>query len=75
MKIVVTELQTFDTGVVQALNYAYDSENSALAKYHSILSAAAVSSLPVHACVVYTNDGTMLRSECFKHEAVPTPEN
>lgn len=74
MKIVVTELQTFDTGAVQTLNYAYDNENSALAKFHSILASAAVSALPVHACIVYTNDGTLLRSECFKHEAAPASE-
>lgn len=68
LKYLVTEVQTWSTGSVQTPTYAYDNENSALAKYHTILAAAAVSSLPVHACMLYTNEGNLLRSECFKHE-------
>lgn len=68
-KFLVTEIQTFDTGAISNPTYAYDDENSALSKYFSILSSAAKSALPVHACLMFRNDGTPLRFESFKHEA------
>lgn len=73
-KYFVTEIQTWDGGSVQNPTWAYDNENSALAKYHSVLASAAVSSLPVHACMMFTDEGFYLRSECFKHETTPEPE-
>ena len=72
MKFLVTEIQTFDTGAVSNPTYAYDTENAALSKYYSILSAAAVSKLPVHACMLFTNNGVALRSECFTHQEETT---
>lgn len=68
----VTEIQTFENGGVQTPTYAYTEESQAVGKYHSILAAAAVSSLPVHACMMYTEEGFYLRHECIKHE--PQPE-
>lgn len=69
MKFLVTEIQTFENGDVSNPTYAYDAENAALAKYFSILSAAAVSKLPTHACMLFTSDGVALRSEFFTHKA------
>ena len=69
MKYLVTEIQTFDTGAVSNPTYAYDTENAALAKYHQILSTAAVSKLPTHACMLFTSEGVALRSEFFTHKA------
>lgn len=71
MKYLVTEIQTWDNGAVQTPTYAYDNENSAKAKYYQILSAAAVSSLPVHTAMIYTDEGFFMASECFKHDPVP----
>lgn len=76
-KFLVTEIQTWNTGAVQNPTWAYENEQSALAKYYSVLSAAAVSTLPVHACAMLTNEGFLLKHECFKHaqpEPVPEPE-
>ena len=73
-KYLVTEIQTWDTGAVQTPTWAYDDENSAMAKYHSVLAAAAVSKLPVHACTLYTAEGFPMRNECYKHEPQPAPE-
>lgn len=64
---IVIELQTNESGVVGNLVYKYDSLNEAESKFHSIMAAAAVSSLPVHAAVILTNAGTMIRSEYFMH--------
>lgn len=73
MKYLVTEIQTFENGAVSNPTYAYDTENAALAKYFSILSAATVSKLPTHACMLFTNEGIALRNECFTHKSeVPT---
>ncbi len=69
MKFLVTEIQTFENGTVSNPTYAYDNENSALAKYFSILSAAAISKLPTHACMLFTNEGITLRSEYFTHKS------
>lgn len=73
-KFLVTEIQTWESGAVQNPTWAYDDEMAAVAKYHAVLAAAAVSKLPVHACAVFTNEGFPLRHECFKHDPVPVPE-
>ena len=74
MKYLVTEIQTFDNGAVTNPTYAYDNENSALSKFYNILSAAAVSQLPVHACLLFTSEGIALKSECFIHPPAQQPE-
>lgn len=68
MKYIVTELQTFDTGAISTPSYAYDDRLSAEAKYHAILSTAAVSKLPRHACVIMTSEGRLLMNQCYTHE-------
>ena len=65
---IVVELQTNADGVVGSLVYKYDSFNEAESKYHSILAAAAVSAMAVHACVIMTNTGTVVKSEFYRHE-------
>ena len=67
MKYLVIEIQTFADGTVSNLTYSFDTENEAVAKYHSILSVAAVSKVPMHACMLFTNNGISLRSESFSH--------
>ena len=68
MKIIVTEIQKFADGTMTTPSYAYETINSADAKYHSILASAAVSAVPVHSCIMYTEEGTYLKSECYKHD-------
>lgn len=74
MKILVTEIQTFASGQIATPSYAYDDRQAAEAKYHSILSSAAVSALPLHACVMYNADGSPIKHEVFKHEVQPETE-
>ena len=64
---IVIELQTNAEGVVGSLVYKYDSRDEAESKFHSILAAAAISALPVHAAVMLTNAGTMVQSEFYRH--------
>lgn len=68
MKYVVTEIQKFADETMTTPSYAYDNQNSADAKYHQILASAAVSAVPVHSCIMFTDTGIYLKSECYKHE-------
>lgn len=72
MKYLVIEIQKFDTGAVSTPTYAYDNINAAEAKYHAILSSAAVSALPVHSAVLMNETGYLIRSQSYEH--VPEPE-
>ena len=74
MKFLVTELQTFPNGSMSTPSYAYDDILSAQAKYHSILSAAAKSALPVHAATIMNNEGQEIDHQCFYHEVEPEEE-
>ena len=73
MKYLVTEVQTFPDGKVSTPSYAYDEQQAAEAKFHAILAAAAGSALPVHAAILFTDEGFPLRHECYKH-TVAAPE-
>lgn len=67
MKYVVVELQGKKDQVANIVT-AYSSVNQAEEKYHQVLSAAAVSSIPCHSCVMLNEEGMFIKSECFKHE-------
>ena len=62
---VVIELQQTDT--VATLVNSYADRNEADAKYHSILSAAAISQVPVHSAVMFTAEGNFIKSESYSH--------
>lgn len=68
MKYIVLEMQTNADGTVGTILTTYDKLNEAESKFFSILSAAALSTLPVHTAVLLTNNGTMLRAETFEHK-------
>ena len=65
---IVIELQTAANGAVSNIVWAYASRDEAYSKYHAVLSAAAVSSLPCHACTILFHNGQEIAHECFKHE-------
>lgn len=64
---IVIELQTNADGTVGNLVYQYNNRDDAESKFHSILASAAISSLPVHAAVMLTNAGTMVKSGYYRH--------
>lgn len=61
------ELQTNADESVGNFVWAYDNEEQAWSKYHAVLSAAAVSALPMHAATLLRSDGTLVESRCFVH--------
>ena len=75
---IVAEFQT--TGDTTAiLTYSYTESNLAEQKYHEILSAAAVSSIPLHAVSMLNEYGCVAKNEFYTHytpepEPEPTPE-
>ena len=69
MKYTVIELQN---GVVGSNVWTYDDEPHALAKYFAILSAAAVSSVTIHAATIIRSDGIQIEGRGF--DRTPQPE-
>lgn len=65
---IVLELQTNSDGSVGNFVWAYATQEQAFAKYHAVLSAAAVSALPVHAAVILDNHGLQIAAQSFEHE-------
>ena len=74
MKIIVTEIQKFEDGTMTTPSFAYENINDADAKYHSILASAAKSALPVHACIMFDEQGCFRKSEYYTHDAHTTTD-
>lgn len=69
MTYIVIELQTMKDGSVADLVTQHATEAEAQSKYHSVLAAAAVSDLPVHAAVLMTSEGVTLENRYYEREA------
>lgn len=64
---IVIEIQTSAEGSVGNFVWAFSELSQAEAKYHSILAAAAVSQIYVHAAVLLSNDGRSLAAQSYNH--------
>ena len=71
MNYVVVEMQTYVDGTTVCLTDAFADKKLAEQKYHTALSYAAVSGLPMHTVMMITNEGSFLKEE---HYAGPEPE-
>ena len=72
MSYIVMEIQTDQNGGVAIVPpSSFNDRNTAEQKYHTILAAAAVSNVPVHAAVMMVNDGRIVMSQFYEH---PVPE-
>lgn len=63
----VMEIQKFQNGNFSTPVTAYPTREKAESKYYSILASAAVSTLPLHAAVLMTEEGYVLSSQSYKH--------
>lgn len=70
MKYIVIEIQTYADKTVGFLTFDFTEKAQAESKYHAVLSAAAVSDLPMHAAILVDNKGWLLQQQCYTH-AVP----
>ena len=69
MKYIVIELQKNSDGSVGNLVYAFNKKAEAESKYYAILSAAAVSSVPVHSAIIIQEDAVPVTFKSFSHES------
>lgn len=67
MKYIVIEMQTNADGTVGNIVTAHDTRNEAESKYHAVLSAAAVSSLPCHTAILVASDGEDWQAQHYEH--------
>jgi len=69
MTYIVIELQTTN-GATSYLVTTHATRQEAESKYHLVLSAAAVSNVPLHAATIITSDGFQVMHQAYSHEAV-----
>lgn len=75
MKFIVQEIQKDSNGNVALLPaIVRDDRDQAESAYYSILSFAAVSSLPVHAACIYNEEGVPVMNKAYYHIPEPEPE-
>ena len=67
MKFLVIEIQENADGNVSNIVTSHDTANEAESKYHAILSAAAVSSVPVHSALMVNSHGGYINSQSYDH--------
>ena len=65
---IVIEMQT-NADSVGVISNAFDNLPDAEARYHAVLSAAAKSELRVHAAMLITPEGRVIKSEFYSHAA------
>lgn len=68
MHYIVIELQKNTEGVVSNIVTAHASLAEAESKYHAVLAAAAVSTIPVHSAIIVSEEGFPIENKCYKHE-------
>lgn len=71
---ILLETQSYTNGTVGTLVNTYENRDTAENKYHSILASAAVSNLPRHSAFMLSDEGYIIKSECYTHEVEETEE-
>lgn len=66
---IVAEIQTANCQT-SVITTTFATLNEADNKYHTILAAAAISTVAVHAAIMYTATGSYIKSEYYKHDEV-----
>ena len=64
----ICETQTQKDGSAAHLMQTAGTLNEAESKYHQILAAAAISSVPIHACIIFDDHGYTKMSRFYEHE-------
>lgn len=64
--MIVLEIQQNGDKISTIIN-AYKDQKVAEQKYHQVLSAAAVSSVPIHSCVMLYDNGHEYKRESYYH--------
>ena len=64
----ICEIQTYKDGTGAHIMFTAPTLNEAESKYHQVLAAAAVSNVPVHACIIFDDHGYTKMSRFYEHE-------
>ncbi len=64
MNYIVIEMQTAN-GVTATLTDTFADYPHAEQKYHTVLAAAAVSTVPIHSASMLTERGNLVKHECY----------
>jgi len=64
---VVVELQKSAENAVASLVSTHETLQEAESKFHQVLSYAAVSTLPLHSCVLLNEDAYVIKNESYSH--------
>lgn len=67
MSYIVFEIQDQGEGAVSTVTNVYTDQAQAENKYHTVLAAAASSSVKNHSCVMLQSDGKFIKSETYEH--------
>lgn len=65
---IVVEIQKSSAGTIATIVNSFATRNEAESSYHTILAAAAISSVPVHSAVIMTEEGQTLMFQSYTHE-------
>ena len=68
MSYIMLEVQTDNGTAAIVPPVVFEDRNEAEARYHTVLSVAAVSSVEIHTVIMLTNDGRTVRYETYRHE-------
>ena len=64
---ILQEMQTTGSQTALTPTQTFTDKNAAESAYHSVLAAAAISKVPVHAVVLMNEHGDTLRREFYEH--------
>ena len=76
----ILEIQQYQNGEYgHIVHFAFDADPDIArlkgeSKYHEILAAAAVSTLPSHAAILISAEGFPVLHQCYKHAVTPATE-
>lgn len=65
---IIVETQTTGGQTAVVTPAAYADKNQADSAYYTKLAAAATSSVPVHAVIMFDEHGMPVRNDCYEHE-------
>ena len=70
----IMEIQKQSDGTSAYLMQTATTREEAEAKFHGILQYAATSTLYAHSACIVSDEGVMVKKECYYHIEKPTPE-
>lgn len=72
---IVLEIQKFDDSSVSTLVNSFINRNEAESNYHTVLAAAAISTVYQHSAIMMEDNGTPLRYESYTHTFLSESES